>query len=106
MWYGLNRNALKDKIEETRKDFREFKEKYSRELEEKFNQAIETTEEFSNNKTTPHSLRTFMERLEAQMLEISQTLKLWEEEFGSTLADTSIAAEIKKVSHYYKVYQF
>jgi adiponectin receptor len=86
--------AVKDKIEETRKDFRQFKESYSQELEAKLNKAVEITDKFAIKDATPHHFQTFVERLDAQILDIAQSFQLWEEE----LVDSVVAVQIKKTS--------
>lgn len=95
----MYRTAVKDKIEATREDFRQFKEKYRRELEEKLNRAVEITEKFAGNDATPHNFNNFIEKLDAQILDIAQSFQLWEEEVGSSLADSAIAVQLKTVNH-------
>jgi adiponectin receptor len=90
--------AVKDNIEENKKDFRQFKETYRQELEAKLNNAVEITEKFALKDATPNTIKTFAEKLEAQVLDIAQSFKLWEEKLGSALADTVVVMNLKKTS--------
>lgn len=62
---------------------------------------MEFTEKFVRNNIqdpTPNALKHFFESIEGHITEISQTYKLWQEQLGSSFADTVVVNQLSQTS--------